>query len=177
MPVPAPYDRGRFNRALVANALLDPFNVVLLAVVLIAGILIGHFALTLPVAAALYLAGAVRTYFDEDVANKVLERERAEHRKQLAAGRVIRNPAAFGPPIRQLIEQAHTREARIRDAIARAELPYDEVADEIDRFVAAMEATATRAQLLWEALSDTPPERVEDRIAQLRGDPAQGELV
>ena len=43
-PVPAPYDRGRFNRALITNALLDPFNVVLLAVVLIAGILLGLFA-------------------------------------------------------------------------------------------------------------------------------------
>ena len=177
MPASAPYDRGRFNRALITNALLDPFNIVLLAVVLIAGILIGHFALTLPVAAALYLAGAARTYFDEDVANKVLERERAGHRKQLVAGRVIRKPAAFAPPIRQLIEQAHAREARIRDAIARADLPYDEVADEIDRFVAAIEATATRAQLLWEALSDTPPEAVAERIGQLEGDPAQAELV
>ena len=53
---------------------------------LIAGILLHVFAFTLPVAAVLYLAGAARTYFDEDVANKVLERERAEHRKQLASG-------------------------------------------------------------------------------------------
>ena len=58
----------------------------LLSVVLIAGILLGVFVFTLPVAAALYLAGAARTYFDEDVANKVLERERGEHRKQVAPG-------------------------------------------------------------------------------------------
>jgi chromosome segregation ATPase len=175
MPVPAPYDRGRYNRALIANALLDPFNILLLAVMLIAAILVTTWVL--PVAAVVYLAGAARTYFDEDAANKVLERERAEHRKRLEAGRVSSKPEDFAPPIRQLIEQARTREARIRDAIARAELPYDEVADEIDRFVAAMESTATRAQLLWEALSDTPPERVEARIAQLRGDPAEAELV
>ena len=177
MPVPAPYDRARYNRALIANALLDPFNVVLLAVVLIAGILLGLFVYTLPVAVVLYLAGAARTYFDEDAANKVLERERAEHRKRLEAGRVTSKPEDFAPPIRQLIEQGRVREARIRDAIARAELPYDEVADEIDRFVAAMESTATRAELLWEALSDTPPERVEARIAQLRDDPGEAELV
>ena len=178
MPAPAPYDRGRYNRALIANALLDAFNVVLLAVVLIAGIVLGLplYALV-PVAAVLYVAGAARTYFDEDAANKVLERERAEHRKRLEAGRVVAKPEDFAPPIRQLIEQARTRETRIRDAIARAELPYDEVADEIDRFVAAMESTATRAQLLWEALSDTPPEGVEARIAQLRGDPGEAELV
>jgi DNA repair exonuclease SbcCD ATPase subunit len=175
--VPAPYDRGRYNRALIANALLSPFNVVLLAILLIAGIVLGHLALMLPVAVVIYLAGAARTYFDEDAASKVLERERAEHRKRLEAGRVVRRPEDFAPPIRKLLEQARAREARIRDAITRAELPYDEVADEIDRFVAAMEATATRAQLLWEALSDTPPEQVEARIAQLRGDPAQAELV
>ena len=45
MPAPAPYDRARYNRALIANALLDPFNVVLLAVVLIVGILL---AIVLP---------------------------------------------------------------------------------------------------------------------------------
>ena len=47
----------------------------------------------------LYLAGAARTYFDEDAANKVLERERAEHRKQLEAGRVVLKPEDFAPPI------------------------------------------------------------------------------
>jgi DNA repair exonuclease SbcCD ATPase subunit len=177
MPVPAPYDRGRFNRALITNALLDPFNVVLLAGILIAAILLTTWLV--PVAAVVYLAGVTRTYFDEDAANKVLERERAEHRKALEAGRVVLRPADFAPPIGSLIEQARARETRIRDAIARAELPYDEVADEIDRFVAAMESTATRAQLLWEALSDTPPERVQARLAQVRAenDPSKAELV
>jgi hypothetical protein len=174
---PVPYDRGRFNRALITNALLDPFNVVLLAVVLIAGILLGVVAYTLPVALVVYLAGAARTYFDEDVANKVLAREKAERRKRLEAGRKVRKPEDFAPPIGALIQQARAREARIRDAIERAELPYDEVADEIDRFVAAMESTAARAQLLWEALADTPPEQVQARIAQLQGDPAEKELV
>lgn len=177
MPAPAPYDRGRFNRALIANALLDPFNVVLLAGVLIAAILLTTWLA--PVAAVVYLAGVARTYFDEDAANKVLERERAEHRKRLESGRVVVKPQDFAPPIRELIEQARAREVRIRDAIARAELPYDEVADEIDRFVAAMEATATRAQLLWEALSDTPPQQVQARLDQVRAenDPSRAELV
>jgi hypothetical protein len=177
MPVPAPYDRGRYNRALIVNALLDPFNVVLLAAMLIAAILTTTWVL--PVAAVVYLAGAARTYFDEDAANKVLARERTEHRKRLAAGRAVVRADDFAPPIRSLIEQARAREARIRDAIARADLPFDEVADEIDSFVAAMEATATRAQLLWEALSDTPPARVHVRLVQVReeGDPGKADLV
>ena len=124
MPVPAPYDRGRYNRALIVNALLDPFNVVLLAVVLIAGILLGVFAFTLPVAAVLYLAGAARTYFDEDAANKVLERERTEHRKRLAAGRVVLKAQDFAPPIRSLIEQAHAREAVSYTHLTLPTTPY-----------------------------------------------------
>ena len=55
MPAPAPYDRARFNRPLIANALLDPFNIVLLADVLIAGILLGIFAYALPIGVVLYL--------------------------------------------------------------------------------------------------------------------------
>ena len=176
MPAPAPYDRERFNRALIANALLDPFNVVLLAVVLIAGILLGIFAYALPIGAVLYLAGAARTYFDEDVANKVLERERAEHRKRLEAGRAKVRPEDFAPSIARLLQEARTREQRIGDAIARADLPFDEVTAEIDRFVAAMDATAARAQLLWEALADTPPARVEARLAEVRAAGGEPEL-
>ena len=100
----------------------------------------------------LYLAGAARTYFDEDAANKVLERERASHRKQVEAGRAKVKPEDFAPPIARLLREARMRELRIGDAIARADLPFDEVGEEIDRFVAAMESTAARAQLLYEAL-------------------------
>jgi DNA repair exonuclease SbcCD ATPase subunit len=176
VPAPAPYDRERFNRALIFNALLDPFNVVLLAVVLIAGILLGIFAYALPIGAVLYLAGAVRTYFDEDAANKVLTRERAEHRKRIESGRAVVKPEDFAPPIAQLLREARMRERRIGDAIERAQLPFDEVAAEIDSFVSAMEATAARAQLLYEALADTPPDRVEARLADVRRAGGQPEL-
>jgi hypothetical protein len=178
MPSPTPYDRARFNRALIANALLDPFNVVLLAVVLIVGILLGIFVYALPIGAVLYLAGAVRTYFDEDAANKVLERERASHRKEVEAGRAKVKPEEFAPPIARLLREARMREKRIGDAIERADLPYEEVAEEINRFVAAMDSTAGRAQLLYEALADTPPDGVEARLAEVRrersGDEASG---
>ncbi len=176
MPPPAPYDRARFNRALIANALLDPFNVVLLAVVLIAGILLGIFAFALPIGAVLYLAGAARTYFDEDAANKVLAREKASHRKQVEAGRAKVKPEDFAPPIARLLHEARKRELRIGDAIERADLPFDEVATEIDRFVAAMDSTAARAQLLYEALSDTPPARVEARLGEVRAGGSEPEL-
>jgi hypothetical protein len=176
MPAPAPYDRARFNRALIANALLDTFNVALLAVVLIAGILLGIFAYALPIGVVLYLAGAVRTYFDEDTANKVLAREKASRRRELEKGRAKVKPESFAPPIARLLREARMREQRIGDAIARAELPYEEVTEEIDRFVAAMDSTASRAQLLYEALADTPPDGVEARLAEVRRAGGQPEL-
>jgi hypothetical protein len=145
-------------------------------VVLIVGILLGIFAYALPIGAVLYLAGAVRTYFDEDAANKVLAREKASHRKQVEAGRAKVKPEDFAPPIARLLGEARMRERRIADAIERADLPYEEVSEEIDRFVAAMDSTAGRAELLYEALADTPPDGVEARLASVRRDGGQPEL-
>jgi hypothetical protein len=170
-----PYSRGEYNRALIANALLAPFNIVLLAVVLIAGILLGVFLPILPVAAVVYFAAAARTYFDDDAANKVLERERAKHKKDIAPRRAL--PDELAPEIARLVEAARERERKIRAAIERAELPYEEVAAEVDGFVAATESTARRAQLLYEALADTPPDRVAARLRQVQGDPEKAELA
>jgi hypothetical protein len=170
-----PYSRGEFNRALVANALLSPFNVVLLAVILVAGLVLDLFLPLLAVGLVAYGIAAARTYFDEDEANKVLERERKERRKQIERGRL--DPAGLAPPIRALVEGAFQRERTIRDAISRAELPYEEVSAEVERFVRAMEDSAGRAQLLYEGLAETPPQGVEERLAQVRGDPANAELA
>ena len=168
MPERRPYSRGEYNRALIVNALLDPFNVVLLAVILIVGILLHVVVPVLPVAGVVYLAAAARTYFDDDAANKVLERERSKQGKDVERERRRELPQNLAPPIARLVEAARLREARIRDAIERAELPYDEVAAEVDGFLVATEGTARRAQLLYEALEDTPPERVAARLEQVR---------
>jgi hypothetical protein len=173
-----PYSRDEFNRALVVNALLDPFNVVLLAVVLIVGILVGQLGILAPVAAVLYLAGAARTYLDEDVANKVLERERAQRGKTLEEGGPPRlDETRLTPGIARLVRSAREKEARIREAIASADLPYDEVAAEVDGFVLALEDTARRAQSLADALRDTPPVNVQRRLDEVKGDPGKLELT
>jgi chromosome segregation ATPase len=170
-----PYSRSEFNRALIANALLSPFNVLLLAAMLIAGILLGLFVPLLPVSLAVYGIAAARTYFDEDEANKVLERERGARRKRLEEGRL--DPGTLADPIRGVVETARQREQRVRDAIERAELPYDEVSAEVDRFIRALEGTAARAQLLYEALSESPPAWVEHRLGEVREDPSKAELA
>jgi chromosome segregation ATPase len=170
-----PYSRSEFNRALITNALTQPFNVVLLAAVLIAGLLLDAFLLTLPVALVVYGIAAARTYLDEDEANKVLEEEKGKRRKALEAGRL--DPRGLADPIARLLTAGRQREARIRDAIERAELPYEEVSAEVDRFIRAMEDGARRAQLLYEALSETPPSWVEQRLGQVRGDPSKADLT
>ena len=175
---PRPYSRGDYNRALVGNALLDPFAVVLLAGMMIAGLVLGSLALML-LAPVLYAAAAARTYLDGDVADRVLERERGKRKKLLQDGEGRVDPRTLAPPIGGLLSGALQREGRIRDAIEGAQLPYTEVLDEVDRFVRAMEGTARRAQLLYEALAESPPATVEARLAELtrENDPSRSELV
>jgi hypothetical protein len=170
-----PYGRSEYNRALVLNALTQPFNVVLLTSVAIAGVLLDLLLPLLVVGLVLYGIAVARTYFDEDEANEVLERERARRRGALEAGRL--DESGLAAPIAQLLHAGRHRELRIRDAIERAQLPYEEVSREVDRFIRAMEDGARRAQLLYEALSETPPALVEQRLSQVRDDPSKAELV
>jgi predicted Ser/Thr protein kinase len=174
-----PYTRGQYNRTLILNALISPFAVVVFAGVLIAGILLDALPLLLPVAIVLYVASAVRTYFDREVQDKVLERERARHRQRLDKGEPDRDLSEFSPRIADLMARALEKDARIRAAIDRAELPYHEVTEEVDRFLATMWQTAGRAELLCEGVRDTPPESVARRLEAVRaaGDPAKADLV
>ena len=173
-PPERPYGRSEFNRALVVNALSQPFNVLLLAGVLIAGLLLDLFLPVLAVGLVVYGIAAARTYFDEDEANRVLERERGRRRKALERPRV--DPSLLAPEVGALVQAAHERRERIVAAIERAELPYDEVTSEVDRFVGAIEQTAARAELLYEALADTPPATVEARLREVEGQPDRAEL-
>jgi hypothetical protein len=163
-----PYSRDEYNRALIANALLDPFTVGLAAAMLVAGVLLGSLVFLGPAAAAVYIGSAVRTYFDEDAAQKVLERERERRGQALESGRRQLDPKTLAPPIARLILEARTREQRVAEAIERSELPYEEVTAEVESFLAAMDATARRAQALYEALADTPPVEIQKRLAAVR---------
>ena len=171
--------RGGHKRALVRNALIDPFNLAILAGMLVAGLALGVLALILPIAVAVYGLAAARTYFDADAQSKVLEAERSKRRQLLHSGRPVRDASDFSPRIADLMARALEKDAQIRAAIARADLPYHEMSEEADRFLATMWQTAARAELLREGLQETPPEAVESRLAQVRaaGDPEKDELV
>jgi hypothetical protein len=131
------------------------------------------------VAIVLYLAAAVRTYFDDDAQQEVLERERSKRKQRLESGKPDRSLSEFSPRIGDLMARALEKDARIRAAIDRAELPYHEVSQEVDRFLATMWQTAARAELLCEGLRDTPPEAVARRLQDVKGagDPSKVDLI
>jgi hypothetical protein len=175
-----PYGRDEYRKALIANAVAKPFNIAVLVGVMGAGVALStHVVASLLVALVVYLAACTRTFFDSDEADAVLRRERGERRDRVAAGVKRLDVGALAAPIRLHVVEARSRERRIRDAIERAELPYEEVSEEVDGFVRVMEKTATRAQLLFDALTDTPVTQVQARLGEVRARPGGGppELV
>lgn len=161
--LPRPYSRRAYARALALNAATDPFNVGVAALVLVAGILLGVLPILGPVAALIYALAFGRTFLDDDEAQRVLARERRE-RDDRRPARVGVEPALLAPPVRARVLAARERESRIGGTLARGDLPPGEVAGEVQAFVAAVERTAQRAQLLFEALADSPPREVERRL-------------
>jgi uncharacterized RDD family membrane protein YckC len=73
----------------------------------------------------------------------------------------------LAPPIARHVDAAHRIQAAITAAVQRAELPYTAVSQEVGSLVAELDRSAMRAQLLYEALSESPVERVEQRLAQV----------
>jgi hypothetical protein len=177
LPAKQPYSRGEFAGALVANAAAKPFNIALLVGTMGASVLVGGTVLiALVVALVVYAIAVARTFLDEDEAEAVLGRVRAERRAALSAGTKHLDPGTLAPDVRRPLLAAREIEARIRDAIERAELPYTEVSTEVDALVTLMDQSAGRAQLLYEALSESPPERVEARLRELDGS-GKAELI
>ncbi len=165
-----PYSRQEFAGALVANAAAKPFNLGLaIATIGAATAISANFALALVVGLVIYLVAATRTFFDDDEADAVLARVRGERRAAIESGRTRLDPATLAPAVREPLLAARATEGRIRDAIERAELPYTEVSGEVDALVSLMDQSAQRAQLLHEALEESPPQRVEARLRELHG--------
>ncbi|HTN25647.1 MAG TPA: hypothetical protein VL120_16790 [Solirubrobacteraceae bacterium] len=170
LPAKQPYSRSEFAGALVANAAAKPFNIVLLVGTMGAAVLVGGSVLVaLLVALVIYAVAVARTFLDEDEAEQVLGRVRAERRSELTAGTKHLDPRTLAPDVRRHLLAARAIEARIREAIERAELPYEEVSTEVDALVTLMELSASRAQLLYEALDESPPARVAARLRELEG--------
>lgn len=170
LPARKPYSRDEFAGALVANAAAKPFNVALLVGTMAAGVAVGaQVGLALLAALVVYAIAAAWTFFDEEEADAVLTRVRAERREAIEAGTRRLDPRTLAPEIRRHLLDARAIEERIRDAIERAQLPYEEVSGAVDELVTLMELSASRAQLLHEALDESPPSRVAARLRELAG--------
>jgi hypothetical protein len=176
-PTDRSHSRQELAVVLAANAAAKPFNVVLSAGVIGAATLIGApFDLALIVGLVIYALAVTRTFFDQDEAAVVRARLRADSPLALAGAGARPDASSLAPDVRLHVLAARATEARIRDAIERAELPYAEVSREVDALVSLMDQSAGRAQLLYEALAESPPVRVEQRLRDLRGS-GKAELV
>ena len=155
------------RRGRLVYALLDTFNVVLLALLLIAGVLLGELLLTLPFAVAIYGVAVARTYLDPDVKRRFGERA---HRAAVADSE---------PRIAELLKQAEAKEAKVRQAIEGAGLTSNELSGEVDRYIDTIRRTAAGAELLQENLDEAPPEAIAGRLGELRraGDPGKAKLI
>lgn len=171
-----PPTRAEMNRLLIANALTKPVpNIVVPAAVAVVGIAFGIPVIGIAVAIVAWLALAATTYFDGDEAERVSreQRTRRQAKQQKASPRL--NPATLSLPVREHLMQVLEQEQRIREAIQRADLPFEDVSTEVDGFVRTAERTASRAELLFEYLDDEDPARVEARLQQVKGEVAAGD--
>lgn len=75
---------------------------------------------------------------------------------------------ALAPPIARHFDAARRIQYAIGSAVERAQLPYGQVSREVDGLVNQLWQSALRAQMLHEALEETPVARVEQRLAELQ---------
>jgi len=173
--------RRRYLLALLVQGLLSPFSLTLLGGTLLAGLIFGVLPIAVPVGLLIYLAAAAVVVLDDDVRRLVLERERARRPGLRAGGDRDRLLQPAGPPprIAALLERAAEKQSRIDHAIERAELPYDEVSEEVERLIETMRQIAARAELLEEGLRDAPAAKIADRLKQLETgkDPGKEALI
>jgi hypothetical protein len=156
-----PPTRDDLRRAIAANALTKPLNVVVPAGLIVAGLLIGATWLV-AVALVCWLALSTATFFDAREAQRVGEHLRAARRPPPPPR--PSDPATFAPPIAARLRAATAARASIRAAIDGTASPLEDVSAEVDALVRAMEANAVRAQRIHEFLAQESPAQIEQRM-------------
>jgi hypothetical protein len=154
--------RKDLTRVLVVNAMTKPVNVTIPAAVLSAGLLLAVPWL-IPVALVCWLALVVMTFFDEREAEQAGRRARSVRPEP--APPVRTRPSAFAPEIAARVRAASGARASIRLAIDESDTPLDDVAEEVDALVLALDGHATRAHRIRMFLAEESPEHLRERIA------------
>jgi hypothetical protein len=154
--------RGELARRLAVNALTKPLNVAVPAGIVVAGLLLGATWL-IGVAALCWLALVGGTFFDEREAKAVGERALQERRAPPAVA-----PArpAFAGQIERRVRAAVSARAAIRAAIEESDVPHEDVMEEVDALLGAMQADAVRAHRIHQFLAEVPAEQVDPQTRQ-----------
>jgi hypothetical protein len=151
-----PDTREDLRRALVVNALTKPLNLLVPALVVVAGSLLGA-SLLIAVALVCWLGLALVTFFDEDEAALVGRRRRAAARVDGSSGAPAEPVAApRTPAIAHRVEHAHAAADAVREAVRESALPLDDVTGEVDALVALIERDAARADRMHRYLAEHP---------------------
>jgi hypothetical protein len=169
MPSSELVTRGALARRLALNAATKPLNVGVFAVLVVAGIALHLVILVGAIAIVAYLVLVALTFFDTEEAKRVADELYGERRP---AGTTL-DVGALDPRIAAPVRQARDTAAAIRDAIAQADHPFDDVVDDVDALVAAMDTSARRAQLIastldQQARGDQDAESLQRTIVRLR---------
>jgi hypothetical protein len=153
MPSSELVTRGALARRLAVNAATKPVNVAVLGGLIAVGIVLNLVVVVGAIAIVAYLVLVALTFFDAEEAERVGNELYAGRRP----GGRDRVPAldlgTLEPRIAALVQQARETAAGIRDAIAQADHPFDDVAADVDALVAAMDTSARRAQLISSTLA------------------------
>jgi chromosome segregation ATPase len=174
MPSPELVTRGALARRLAVNAATKPLNVAVLGGLIAVGIVLNLAVVVGAIAIVAYLVLVALTFFDAEEAERIGNELYAGRR----GGRDGKAPAldvgTLEPRIAALVQQARETAAGIRDAIAQADHPFDDVAADVDALVAAMDTSARRAQLISSTLAEQARAGqdvagLERTIADLRG--------
>jgi hypothetical protein len=148
-----PDTREDLRRALIVNALTKPLNVLVPALVVVAGSLLGASAL-FAVALICWWGLALVTFFDGDEAARVGRRRRADARAAHEPPAPVAVPRT--PEIARRVTHAHAAADSVREAVRESELPLDDVTGEVDALVALIEANAARADRMDRFLAEHP---------------------
>jgi hypothetical protein len=167
--------RSALQRSLLVNAMTKPLNVLVPAVVVVAGIALGAFWL-IAVAVVVYAVLAALTFFDGSEAERVGKRVYGTASKHVPPPKQA-DLSRLAPPIAQQLGAARAEEARIRTAVSDADLPFQDITTETDALVQAMESIAIRAERVYDYLASHDPRPVQARLSQLESEGSAGDLA
>ena len=171
MPSSELVTRGALARRLAVNAATKPLNVAVLGGLIVVGIVLNLVVVVGAIAIVAYLVLVALTFFDADEAERIGNELYAGRRPDTTPTLDV---GTLEPRIGALVQQARETAVGIREAIAQADHPFDDVATDVDALVAAMDTSARRAQLIsttlaGQARAGQDVAGLERTIADLRG--------